>query len=356
MSTLVAEPASQSAALQAPNLKDTALKDAALQAIYAPIATEMAEVEALFRREMHHPHPYVDELVRYGCLLGGKRLRPALLLLTAKAAGKVTREHLILATVVEMVHTATLVHDDVLDNAQMRRHLATVNARWDNEASVLLGDYLFTHAFHLASTIDNVLGCRLIGQATNIVCEGELRQKGTRGQFDLGEEEYLQVIEAKTAELTACSCRLGALFAGLPAATAKPAAQNIVEELDRYGRELGIAFQIADDLLDVTGEEDATGKSLGTDLAKQKPTLPLIHTLREATPADRQELLELLTSEQATPALLQPYLSRYGGLDYARTRAQAFATSARKRLHCLAPSPAKDVLLSLGDFVVARSH
>jgi octaprenyl-diphosphate synthase len=333
MSTLIADPAAPSAALQV---------------MYGPIASELAEVETIFRREMHHPHPYVDELVRYGCLLGGKRLRPALLLLTAKAAGKVTREHLILATVVEMVHTATLVHDDVLDNAQMRRHLATVNARWDNEASVLLGDYLFTHAFHLASTIDNVLGCRLIGQATNIVCEGELRQKGTRGQFDLSEEEYLQVIEAKTAELTACSCRLGALFAGLPAAK--------VEELDRYGRELGIAFQIADDLLDLAGEEDATGKSLGTDLAKQKPTLPLIHTLREATPDDRHRLLELLTSEQAIPALLQPYLTRYGGLEYARNRAQEYAAAARRRLQCLPPSPAKDVLLMIGEFVVARSH
>lgn len=320
----------------------------ALKTLYAPVAAELAEVEAIFRREMHHPHPYVDELVRYGCLLGGKRLRPALLLLTAKAAGKVTPEHLTLATVVEMVHTATLVHDDVLDNAQMRRHLATVNARWDNEASVLLGDYLFTHAFHLASTIDSVLGCRIIGHATNIVCEGELRQKGTRGQFDLGEAEYLQVIEAKTAELTACSCRLGALFAGMPEAS--------VEQLDLYGRELGIAFQIADDLLDLSGEEDATGKSLGTDLEKQKPTLPLIHTLREASAEDRQQMLELLSSEQATPANLLPYLQRYGGLEYARQRAVEYASQARARLDCLADSPSKSVLQVVADFVVQRSH
>lgn len=333
MSTLTADPGTLSPALQT---------------LYAPVADELAQMEAIFRREMHHPHPYVDELVRYGCLLGGKRLRPALLLLTAKAAGKVTNEHLILAAVVEMVHTATLVHDDVLDNAQMRRHLATVNARWDNEASVLLGDYLFTHAFHLASTIDSVLGCRLIGHATNIVCEGELRQKGTRGQFDLSEEEYLQVIEAKTAELTACSCRLGALFAGLPEAK--------VEQLDLYGRELGIAFQIADDLLDLEGEEDATGKSLGTDLEKQKPTLPLIHTLREASPEDRQRLLELLTTEQATPATLLPYLNRYGGLEYAKQRAQEFAAQSRARLDCLPESPAKFVLQMVADFVVQRSH
>src|SRR5688500_13341258 len=182
-----------------------------LQSLYAPIGDELVEVERILKSELRSPHPFVDELVRYGCLLGGKRLRPALLLLTAKALGKVTREHVTLAAVVEMIHTATLVHDDVLDEADMRRHLATVNSRWDNEASVLLGDYLFTHAFYLASTLDTVLGCRLIGRATNIVCEGELRQKGSRGNFELTEQEYLSIIEGKTAELTAVSCRLGAL-------------------------------------------------------------------------------------------------------------------------------------------------
>ena len=186
-----------------------------LQLLYAPVAAELAEVERSLKAELRSDYPFVDELVRYGCLLGGKRLRPALLLLTAKAvSGRVTASIMTLAAVVEMIHTATLVHDDVLDEADVRRHLATVNARWDNEASVLLGDFLFTHAFYLASTLDNVLGCRLIGRATNIVCEGELRQKTSRGNFALSEAEYLEIIEAKTAELTAVSCRLGALFAG----------------------------------------------------------------------------------------------------------------------------------------------
>src|SRR5687768_6278756 len=197
-----------------------------LSALYAPVAKEMEEVERILKEELRNPHPFVDELVRYGCLLGGKRLRPALLLLTAKAVGgRLTHEHRTLAAVVEMIHTATLVHDDVLDEAHMRRHLATVNSRWDNEASVLLGDFLFTHAFYLASTLDSVLGCRLIGRATNIVCEGELRQKGSRGSFELSEAEYLEIVEAKTAELTAVTCRLGALFAG--------ASETVVENMDR---------------------------------------------------------------------------------------------------------------------------
>src|SRR6187455_2904896 len=223
-----------------------------LSTLYAPVAKEMEEVERILKEELRNPHPFVDELVRYGCLLGGKRLRPALLLLTAKAvAGRVTQEQITLAAVVEMIHTATLVHDDVLDEAQMRRHLATVNARWDNEASVLLGDFLFTHAFYLASTLDSAVGCRLIGRATNLVCEGELRQKGSRGNFDLREAEYLSIIEGKTAELTAVSCRLGALFAG--------ASEKLAGEMDGFGRDLGIAFQIADDLFDVQGEEKTTG-------------------------------------------------------------------------------------------------
>jgi octaprenyl-diphosphate synthase len=319
-----------------------------LRTLYAPVAAELAEVEALLKAELKSDYPFVDELVRYGCLLGGKRLRPALLLLTAKAiGGRATREHITLAAVVEMIHTATLVHDDVLDEAQMRRHLATVNARWDNEASVLLGDFLFTHAFYLASTLDSVLGCRLIGRATNVVCEGELRQKGSRGDFRLSETEYLEIIEAKTAELTAVSCRLGALFAN--------AGEDVVEQMDGFGRDLGIAFQIADDLLDVLGEEHATGKSLGTDLEKQKPTLPVIRALETAKASDRQAILELVSGDERRPELLAPYLERYEAVEYARQRAYGFANRARRRLDFLAASPARDVLAATTEFVVCRS-
>jgi octaprenyl-diphosphate synthase len=320
-----------------------------LQSLYAPVAPELVEVEALLKAELRSDYPFVDELVRYGCLLGGKRLRPALLLLTAKAvAGKATSEHITLAAVVEMIHTATLVHDDVLDEAQIRRHLATVNARWDNEASVLLGDFLFTHAFYLASTLDSVLGCRLIGRATNIVCEGELRQKGSRGNFDLSETEYLEIIEAKTAELTAVSCRLGALFAG--------ASESLVEELDGFGRDLGIAFQIADDLLDVLGDERATGKSLGTDLEKQKPTLPVIRALAVASATDRQAILDIVASgESRDMAGLEQYLTRYDAISYARQRALAYTHRAQRRLSGLSSSPACKVLAGMTEFVVSRS-
>ena len=195
---------------------------AMLAALYGPVRAEMGEVEAMLQRELRSDDPFVDELAKYGFRISGKRLRPALVLLAAKAVNRATADHIVLATVLEMIHTATLVHDDVLDEAAMRRHLATVNSRWSNEASVLLGDYLFTHSFYLASTLETTYACRTIGRATNIVCDGELRQVHHRGNLALTEAEYLQIIEAKTAELTSCCCQLGAHYAILCSRSARP--------------------------------------------------------------------------------------------------------------------------------------
>lgn len=327
------------------------LPDAAetLTALYAPIGVELAEVERTLRQEMRSEFPFVDELVRYGNLLGGKRLRPALLLLSAKALGKVLPEHITLGAVVEMIHTATLVHDDVIDEADTRRHLATVNARWDNQSSVLLGDFLFTHAFYLSSTLDTVFACRTIGRATNVVCEGELRQKGNRGNFELGEEEYTSIIEGKTAELTACSCLLGAHYAG--------ANEEVALRFSNYGRHLGIAFQIADDLLDVLGNEAITGKSLGTDLDQQKPTLPLIRLLQQVSAEERETVLSIMQAEGIDRReSLSPWLTRCDAIEYTRQRAQWHAGLARQQLDGLPSSPALQVLRRLTDFVVLRAH
>jgi octaprenyl-diphosphate synthase len=219
----------------------------AVRTIYRPIQSELNQAEQRLRTELHNESLFVNELLQYGAKLGGKRIRPALLLLTAKASGSISSDHETLAAVIEMIHTATLVHDDILDEAQVRRHHATVNSRWNNETSVLLGDYLFTHAFYLASTLDTTYACRRIGQSTNIVCDGELRQVASRGRFDMSEEEYYAIIDGKTAELCACACHLGAYYAD-----AEP---HVVAAMERYGRSLGMAFQIADDLLDIVGEE-----------------------------------------------------------------------------------------------------
>jgi octaprenyl-diphosphate synthase len=321
---------------------------APLRALLNPIQRELAQFEAMLASELRSDHPFVDELVRYGCLIGGKRLRPALLLLCGKAVGQLGTAHLTLATVVEMIHTATLIHDDVLDEASTRRHLATVNSRWDNEASVLLGDFLFTHAFHLASTLDTTFACRRIGWATNRVCDGELRQKGSRGDFRLSEAEYLAIIEAKTAELTACSCELGAWYAG--------AEQGGAAQCGAYGRDLGIAFQIADDVLDLVGDESTAGKSLGTDLAKQKPTLPLIRLMQVLDEGLRQDLIHALEngSELRRDALV-PLLNRHDAIEYAIERAKGYADRARHHLDDIPPGPAVDSLRRLTHFVVNRS-
>ena len=320
-----------------------------LQSLYEPICEEMTQAERILRDEMSSEHAYVDELVRYGVLLGGKRLRPALLLLVAKAVGHVTPEHLTLAAVVEMIHTATLVHDDVLDDAETRRHLATVNSRWDNKAGVLLGDFLFTHAFYLASTLNSTWACRVIGLATNRVCEGEMRQKGSVGDFDLNENEYLDIISAKTAELCACCCELGARYAG--------ASTEQVAHMASFGRELGIAFQIADDILDVTGDEQTTGKSLGTDVAQQKPTLPIIRLLQCASAAEREQAIAVLQGD-ATQRMseLRPLLDRHEAITYARKKALEYAHRAQHHLEVLPCSTARDMLVAMASFVVARSQ
>src|SRR5216684_3473129 len=168
--------------------------------LFVPIADDLAEVERILRRTLESSRPGVDRLIAHLKHYRGKRLRPALLLLTARACGRITPAHHLLGAVVEMIHTATLVHDDVLDNAVIRRHVATVNARWGNQASILLGDFLFTHAFHLSSTLDDVRACRIIGEATNRLCAGELQQICRRGHLDLSEAEYFDIIDAKTAE------------------------------------------------------------------------------------------------------------------------------------------------------------
>jgi octaprenyl-diphosphate synthase len=317
--------------------------------LFAPIARDLDEVERILRQNLDNARPGVDRLLAHLAHYKGKRLRPALLLLVAQACGKLTPAHHLLAAVVEMIHTATLVHDDVLDSASVRRHVPTVNSLWGNQASILLGDYLFTHAFHLSSTLDDVRACRIIGDATNRLCAGELQQICRRGAIDLSEEEYFEIIDAKTAELTACACKLGALYADRSAA--------VVERLTNYGRALGMAFQIADDVLDLIGEETLAGKSLGTDLEQQKLTLPLIHLLQTAPPDQAKRVRSILSAagNHKREALL-PELQSAGSLDYARQRAEGFASSALAELDCLPLSPGRAILEMLADRVVHRDH
>ncbi|MGA2798963.1 MAG: polyprenyl synthetase family protein [Thermoguttaceae bacterium] len=318
-----------------------------LRALYVPIAGELEQVENILYDELRSDHPFVDQLVKHGFRLGGKRLRPALLLLAGKACGLLRHEHFVLGAVVELIHTATLIHDDVLDEATIRRHLDTINARWDNEASVLLGDYLFARSICLASTLEDHFATKVLSATAKIMCEGELRQIENRGNYNLREEQYISIIGNKTAELMGCCCRLGAYYAD--------ANYDCLEALRRYGFNLGMAFQIADDLLDLLGDENTVGKSLGTDLHKQKATLPLIRLLDQASPSEKNELVGLLSdSGNHRLEMLRKWFEESDAISHARNRAVAFTRSAAKELAALPAGPALDSLQGIAEFVVNR--
>src|SRR3989440_859192 len=257
-----------------------------LALVNVTIKKELAAVEQLFTEELGTDLPCVNNLVRHVSRFRGKMLRPTLVLLSGKACGELTDAHIVLATVVEMVHMATLVHDDVLDEAELRRKGATINHLRGNEAAVLLGDYLISHSFHLCSSLDSQFASRIIGRTTNQVCEGELLQIHHRNNLELDEETYFQIISRKTASLCATCCLLGAKFAN--------ASEVRISQLELFGLSLGTAFQIQDDILDIVGDANTVGKTLGTDLEKGKLTLPIIHYLRTAAAQDRARLRKIL--------------------------------------------------------------
>lgn len=319
-----------------------------LRSLYAPVSREMEAVEGLLQKEFSNEDSFVDRLAQHGFRLGGKRLRPALVLLSAQACGGISPEHFNMAVTTELIHTATLIHDDVLDDAKMRRHLDTVNALWDNEASILLGDYFLARVMCMVGAVEDTYACRTIGEAARRMCEGELRQIESRGNYELDEEEYFRIIAGKTATLMACCCRLGAYYAGAETA--------VCDALDRYGHKIGVAFQIADDVLDLLGDEASVGKSLGTDLLKQKATLPLIRLLAAVGEEDRAALTEALSKEgDHHREVLRPWLQRHDVVSYSREQARSFTDSAREELALLPETPAKTSLEGLADFVINRN-
>jgi octaprenyl-diphosphate synthase len=247
-----------------------------------PLAVELPRVETALADQIGSFDARLRGHVQY--ILGGtgKRLRPSLALLAGGATGGIRDEHITLAVIVELIHIATLIHDDVLDEAELRHQIPTSNQRWGNEISVLLGDYLFAHALRLAAGYPTTEVCRRISEATNTVCSGEIVQTQLRYDLDLTVEEYLNIIEMKTGALFAVSCELGGVLNGAPAA--------VVKCLREYGANLGIAYQIYDDCVDVFGQERQAGKSLGTDMKKGKLTLPFLLLLQHVNSEQRQEL------------------------------------------------------------------
>jgi len=309
------------------------------------IADELAQVCRIIDDELFSDLPVVNDLSEHARGYRGKMLRPALLLLSGRACGGTTEEHLTLAAVLEIVHMATLVHDDVLDEADLRRRHPTINRLQGNEAAVLFGDYLISHAFHLCSTIDT-FACRQIGATTNTVCEGELHQVHHRGDFKLTTEQYLEIISRKTAALTGAACMLGAHYAG--------ANESVVSELQQYGLEVGMAFQITDDVLDIVGSQEQMGKTLGRDLDERKLTLPVIHALGQATSPVRRHVQDLLQTPQADRRRLAQLLGESGSIEFAMARAGDYVRAAVSRLDALPDSDARTTLARMARMILSR--
>ncbi|HVR87192.1 MAG TPA: polyprenyl synthetase family protein [Planctomycetota bacterium] len=322
---------------------------AALKSIYEPIQGEIDRFEETLARELAHDNPFVTQLLKHSTKFQGKRVRPALLLHSAHIlGGEVTDVHISLSAVVEMLHTATLVHDDVLDEALIRRQVKTLNNVWGNEASILFGDYLFAKAYTLAAKLHNRDANMILAKTVEEMCVGELWQISTKFNFDMDEDQYCKVIYGKTGSLFATACRLGSVDSVAPAAQ--------VDALANYGACFGTAFQIIDDCLDITGDESEMGKSLGTDLEKGKLTLPVIKLLRDLPSRDRKELQDLIVSKNGADkkSVVLKMIRERDILSYCSRRATEFVEDAKSGLRQLPDSLHVEALLSLADFVLDR--
>ena len=320
-----------------------------LPAIQALAAPDMAAMDALIRQRLASDVVLINQVAEYIIGAGGKRLRPMLLLLSAGALGHRGPDAHQLAAVVEFIHTATLLHDDVVDESDLRRGRKTANAVWGNAASVLVGDFLYSRSFQLMVELDRLEVMRILADTTNTIAEGEVLQLLHVRNPDTDEAAYLRVIERKTAVLFAAATRLGALLAGADATTC--------DALHRYGMALGYAFQIADDVLDYASDAATLGKNLGDDLAEGKATLPLIHAMQHSDAATQNVLREAIEQgdADALPQVLAA-IHACGSLDYSRERALQYARDAEASLSGLGDNEFVAALRGLAQYSVNRDH
>jgi octaprenyl-diphosphate synthase len=313
------------------------------------VVADMEAVNAVIRNQLHSDVPLVNQIAEYIISAGGKRIRPMLLLLTANAFGYRGSHHHTLAAVIEFIHTATLLHDDVVDESSMRRGRETANALFGNAASVLVGDFVYSRAFQMMVSVDSMRVMQILADATNVIAEGEVLQLLNMHDPDVTEERYLQVIRSKTAKLFEAATQLGALVAGATEAEIEAAAE--------YGRSLGTAFQLVDDVLDYSGNAAATGKNVGDDLREGKPTLPLIYLLQHGSPAQRDLVRTCIEQgdERRFDEVLEA-ITHSGALGYTRRHAESAAQRASAAISAMPASEFKDSLLQLCAFAVERNH
>ena len=313
-----------------------------------PTALAMVRVDAVIRDRLSSRVALIDQIAGYIVGAGGKRIRPKLVLLFSEALGFEGPERYELAAIVEFIHTATLLHDDVVDESALRRGRATANATFGNAASVLVGDFLYSRAFQMMVSVNRMRVLDVLADATNVIAEGEVLQLMNMHDPDLAVQDYLQVIRYKTAKLFEASARLGAVLAG--------ASGEVEEACASYGRSLGTAFQLVDDLLDYEGNSDELGKNVGDDLREGKPTLPLLVAMERATEAERALMRHAIEhGELEKLPEIVAIVRRTGALDATRDKARAEAEQAQAALAALPPSAAREALLELCIRSVHRS-
>ena len=319
-----------------------------LAAVLAPIEDDLDRVRVVLDTELDDESAAMRDMLGHVARFRGKQLRAAMVLLCGRAAGNFGDEHPQVAAVIELIHLATLVHDDVLDGASVRRRVASVNVRWDNQTAVLLGDWLYARAFALSTRLSSRLVSERLAHTTQVICRGEIEQASHRYDFEQSREGYEAIAGAKTAALYAAACELGALYPeGDP---------HLAGELGRFGYEVGLAFQIVDDVLDLVGSEDEVGKSVGTDVADGKVTLPVLHTYAAADVTTRAAIRDAYTLDgvEDRAARLRASCDLGPGIEFAQARAEELTRSALGRLGAL-PDPAiRESLTRAGSFILQR--
>jgi octaprenyl-diphosphate synthase len=321
-----------------------------MQAALDIIGEDLKLVELQFRKDLESDVPLIRKVGEYVLASGGKRVRPALLLLAARLCGYTAEKAVPLASVIEFIHSATLLHDDVVDSATLRRGIASANTLWGNEASVLVGDFLFSKSFSLMVGVGSLDILRVLSDATTVIAEGEVMQLLCTGELDLSEDRYIGVVRSKTAILMSAACEAGAILGAVSVDQQRALAD--------FGMDLGVAFQLMDDTLDYTATEEEFGKSIGHDLEEGKITLPLIYTLQHCSDVERDCISAVIEKDEMSLddfRHVSGLVKRYGGIIYAVDTARRYVTSCRSRLDSFEDGPVRSALLQLADYVVTRS-
>lgn len=321
-----------------------------MEKVLALINDDLVRVEAQFKEDLNSDVFLIRKVGEYVLGSGGKRMRPMLLLLSARLAGYRGEQHIGLASVVEFIHTATLLHDDVVDSAVLRRGQDSANAVWGNEASVLVGDFLFAKSFSIMVRGGNLDILRTLSDATTQMAEGEVQQLINTCDLDMDEERYLEVVRDKTAILIAAACRVGAILGEVT--------REKEEALAAFGMDLGVAFQLMDDALDYVADEAEFGKARGHDLAEGKMTLPLIHALTQSSPEECQRVAGIIEQDDLPDDGLRYVLQlidRYRGIEYTRETATELIAAAKDRLKVFDDTVERDALETVADYVVSRN-